>query len=643
MKNKIVSLIAFLLCILTNTFSQTPGNVDTSFNFVNTGLLSTTKLYDIYIQQDGKIVVGGKFSQLDGLPSKGLMRLQKNGSIDNTFNIGGGTNGDVNSVLNFNNKILVSGNFSSINGVVCKNTILLKLDGSIDTSFYLDPLLDGIVGDFILVDSSTNSIICHKFDSVHTLIKISSNGNLDTTFISPILDGIIGAIIHKSKIITYGTFGIKKLNLLSGDIDTTISLPTIYTLGVQSDNKIIIGSQQLFSNGFYLDRINQDGSFDASFVGNFIFAVKKIKIDNNDKIIVGGYRKLVTRLNSDGSLDNSFNVSTSSVANEYINTIQIQSDGNIIVGGYFSNIIGINNQEFITRLNGDKFLHANLCYVTIDTATQKSKIYWAKESGLGIAYYIIYKEATANVYDSIGVLQFNDPYDRYIDYSSDPSAYVHRYRVAAVDSLGNKSSLSTINGTIRVRNLSGTQGQIFLDWNQPDGLLNIPSYTIYEVTTSGLSFVATIPSTNLQYTINNPPTSTTQYLVGIDGVDNCGTVGKNRSTGITVFSNPVSETTTGIRSADSFQDDIKTTPNPFNDKIDISIIDGVNKQSEKQSTIQKIEIFNTIGKRIDCIILNTNSHFKYSISTENYNNGIYIVKTTTNNNIEVVKKMVKVD
>src|SRR5206468_12017434 len=47
-------------------------------------------LQDAHIQSDGRILLCGQFTSYDGVPARGVVRLQPNGAIDSTFSIGGG-------------------------------------------------------------------------------------------------------------------------------------------------------------------------------------------------------------------------------------------------------------------------------------------------------------------------------------------------------------------------------------------------------------------------------------------------------------------------------------------------------------------------------------------------------------------------
>jgi uncharacterized delta-60 repeat protein len=91
---------------------------------------------DMVLQPDGKIVVVGFFSQYNTVTANYIIRLNSDGSVDTSFNIGSGFNYYVfNIVQQTDGKFVIIGAFTSYNGVSANRIIRLNLDGSVDTSF----------------------------------------------------------------------------------------------------------------------------------------------------------------------------------------------------------------------------------------------------------------------------------------------------------------------------------------------------------------------------------------------------------------------------------------------------------------------------------------------------------------------------
>jgi uncharacterized delta-60 repeat protein len=110
------------------------GAVDLSFN---PG--ANNNVNCVALQPDGKILVGGDFTTIGGQPRTNLARLLPTGALDTSFNHALEDNGgDVviyTLVLQADGKILVGGQFSSINGVARGNVARLLPSGAVDPTF----------------------------------------------------------------------------------------------------------------------------------------------------------------------------------------------------------------------------------------------------------------------------------------------------------------------------------------------------------------------------------------------------------------------------------------------------------------------------------------------------------------------------
>ena len=93
------------------------------------------------VQADGKILIGGDFDSVAGQPRHGIARLNEDGSVESTatFNVGAGTNGgsDGPSVrriaLQPDGKILIAGDFSIVDGQPRGNIARLNSDGTVES------------------------------------------------------------------------------------------------------------------------------------------------------------------------------------------------------------------------------------------------------------------------------------------------------------------------------------------------------------------------------------------------------------------------------------------------------------------------------------------------------------------------------
>jgi uncharacterized delta-60 repeat protein len=126
---------------------------------------------------------------------------------------------------------------------------------------------------------------------------------------------------------------------------------TVSTFKVQKDGKVVIGGSFTLYDGTarnHIARLNTDGSLDTSFdpgtgvsdvfYGTAIDAAGKILIEGGFTSYNGTDRNYIARVNTDGSLDTDFDPGTG--ASTYIMTIVVLADGKLIIGGLFSSYNG---------------------------------------------------------------------------------------------------------------------------------------------------------------------------------------------------------------------------------------------------------------------------------------------------------------
>jgi uncharacterized delta-60 repeat protein/gliding motility-associated-like protein len=145
---------------------------------------------------------------------------------------------------------------------------------------------------------------------------------------------------------TFGTFnsvdvsGVARFNT-DGTLDNSFTIGAYYPndrqLLVQPDDKILGVYSATYT---YLIRLNADGTDDAAFNGNvpqyYTSSINTFALQPDGKIILSGYdsygsTNFMERLNTDGTVDNSFNVT----ADLATNVVKVQPDGYVLVGGSF--------------------------------------------------------------------------------------------------------------------------------------------------------------------------------------------------------------------------------------------------------------------------------------------------------------------
>lgn len=347
---KKILFFIILSCNLGFVLAQ-PGSIDTSF-YIGTGF--TSPITALAIQPDRKILAGGMFTSYNGTDFKTLVRLNPNGTIDSSFYIGDtGFNGDIVSihVNRQDTSILVAGWFTYLNSQNLNTRIVkLKKDGSIDLSFNSNTNVNG---------------------GITAMAVDTTNGNI---YIAGIFTSVAG-VAHKH---------IARL-MPDGTLDNTFSIGTGFTgslsqsppyaIKIQTDGKILVGGDFMFYNDNLAPkfcRLNVNGTVDMDFVNNlsgggFNAKVLAIETMTDGKIIVGGsftnvlaqnYNKIAC-LNADGTLNTSFNIGNG-ISGEVF-AIKATPQNKILVGGSFNfyndiqensiiqlNINGTRDQNFVT-------------------------------------------------------------------------------------------------------------------------------------------------------------------------------------------------------------------------------------------------------------------------------------------------------
>src|SRR2546430_2544739 len=118
--------------------AQTPGSLDPNFP---PGSGADVIVYSVVLQPDGKPLVGGNFSFLNGVFRGGVARLNSDGSLDPTFQdsltnaFGSALAGQPDG------KLLVAGNFQAGGSTAYYGIVRLNTNGAVDTTFNtpLDP------------------------------------------------------------------------------------------------------------------------------------------------------------------------------------------------------------------------------------------------------------------------------------------------------------------------------------------------------------------------------------------------------------------------------------------------------------------------------------------------------------------------
>jgi len=357
------------------------GDVDLSFD---PGFGVDGTVYEVVVQPDGKVLLGGDFTTVKGLVRTNIARLNADGSGDSSF-VPAPMYYPVSSLaLQSDGKVLVGSSGQDIDGPTV-GFIRLNSDGSPDTNFNANA--DGAIGPAIISSILVQPDGKILFVADESLFRFNSNGTRDTSFtLDASFTGLGGhvysmALQTDGKVIVGGYDLNPSLNydylLLrlspNGSIDNTfnsaVSNSYFLSIVLQPDGKVLIGGYPFSGNGTNLTsvvRLNSNGSVDPAFFNQGAGAgsvVDRMALQPDGKVIIGGVfvpingesRRNLARLNANGSLDGSFNPGTG--ANGGVSSIALQSDGRLLIGGPFTAFNGTNRNQ-IARLNADGSLDA---------------------------------------------------------------------------------------------------------------------------------------------------------------------------------------------------------------------------------------------------------------------------------------------
>ena len=375
------------------------GSVDSGFN-VGTGF--NYQVNAIALDSNGALYVGGNFDSYNGVAKSRIIRLYSNGTIDSGFNTGSGFNSTAEALVlatDGSGDLYVGGQFNKYQGASHNHIIRLNSNGSVDTNFNTGTGFDSYVRDLAVAADGSGDIYAasaafssYNGTSVKDVVRLNSDGSIDTSFDKGTgFDGgvfAIYAIGNSGDVYIGGSFknynGSASSSIIHLGVDGAVVNAFSQRIALNGATRITVpaedGSGDLYVGGVFSDyngvagnhiiRLNADGSVDAGFnVGTgFDNDVEVITLanDGSGDLYVGGRftsyngfsSNRIIRLNSDGSVDTSFNVGNGFSAT-YVQVLAMSNDGSgdLYVGGAFGRM---NNVTYdgdsvygLVRLNSD--------------------------------------------------------------------------------------------------------------------------------------------------------------------------------------------------------------------------------------------------------------------------------------------------
>lgn len=264
----------------------TPSNFTVGSGFTVIGTTPYAIVKDFKILDDGRVIVVGQFDKYNGVTVNGIVRLNSNGTIDNSFDssLGFGASDVLKSInkviINSDSTYSVIGNFTAYNGVTVKYGVKINLNGTYNSSI-----------------TSLNGTKIHSIAN-QSLNKILIGGEFTD------INGINKSTICRLNSLSY------MVDPTFNSIISTTGLQIIRDIKVLDDEKILI-------------------------FGRFSFNFNPTQY------------QLVARLNEDGSLDESFNRVYSDNAGDLFTYGELLSDGKFITTGVLGGI-DVTNKYSIT-------------------------------------------------------------------------------------------------------------------------------------------------------------------------------------------------------------------------------------------------------------------------------------------------------
>ena len=302
----------------------------------------------VAFQQDGKVLIGGDFTQVRDATRNRIARFNVDGSLDTSFNVGTGPN-DLVKVIKVqpDGKILVGGDFRTWNGSVRSCLVRLNEDGSLDTSL---ANFDGAVDFFYSNDVLTSTV---------------EDIALQPTGVAPHFRIIVGGSFFRPFANGGFHYGIVALKAADGTRDSSFNVvygahqageelwgDIVKALALQPDGKVVVGGVfEGFNNvdTNMLVRLTNAGANDTTFIANLgdglqpsapgnYADVLDLLVQNDGKIIVGGTFDSASgtsltdmvRYSAEGNLDSLFVPPMGPSLG--VKSFSLQPDGKVVVG-----------------------------------------------------------------------------------------------------------------------------------------------------------------------------------------------------------------------------------------------------------------------------------------------------------------------
>lgn len=277
---------------------------------------SAGEVHAIAVQSDGKVLIGGRFDQVNGVPRSNIARLNADGTLDGAYM--STVSGNVTAlVIQPDDQLLVGGSFSQVNGSARSHLARLTPIGVLDAGFS-DALLDNSVRALALQPDG-KVLVGGFMNTAHGqpragLARLNSDGSLDASFANPSIADWVNAMF------------------------------------VQPDGKVLVGGSLGTVGGVArvgLARLNADGTLDPGFTVDTDGSVYGLAPSSGSRVVlVGGFEHVagtplqrVARVDyAQAALDPTLTNVGVTHAGFITYTALARSPSDVLIGGWFARV-----------------------------------------------------------------------------------------------------------------------------------------------------------------------------------------------------------------------------------------------------------------------------------------------------------------
>ncbi|TQV74973.1 hypothetical protein FLL45_08500 [Aliikangiella marina] len=408
---------------------NTDGSLDTTFDGDGIYTLdigsASNFAQEAMLLSNGQIILAGYTeSEGNGYGDAAVIRLNSDGSLDTSYGTNGIAVAFVNddsqfypsaALLDGEDKVLMSGTWDA-DAEISIALVRFNADGSMDSSFDTDGMLvtnisnqEDDIWDLALqadgkIIGTGNVYDATKAEVDFAVFRYNSNGSLDSTFSDDGYHVIAAGSVYSegSALFENANNQITVAGVIRNNTNTDVALirfnedgsldsqldgdglaissfsnsqDTPEVLVQLSSGQIIMAGSVAISgeHEFAMTRLHSDGGVDESFgvqgtvtttIGGTNDRIQAVIETQDGKILaagnveVAGNRDIgLARFNSDGSLDTTFDndgvLSTAiGTSNDYLYSVLEQTDGKIVVVGYADNLSSV-SEVFVARYNSN--------------------------------------------------------------------------------------------------------------------------------------------------------------------------------------------------------------------------------------------------------------------------------------------------